>query len=150
VKTGSLRILFLFLLAALPAGTAVFAQTVLVHRASVQNEPDENSKLYSQSAEAGIMDVLFDKGCIAFSEMSELDEPGIIRLAVRTGSDYILNWSLSGSLLRGSLTAASGDAPQTISAEVDRSDLKGEYKTPADLYAALGSALCTSLVGDRW
>jgi len=148
MKIDFLKLFFLLCLTAVSATGVLSAQTVLVHGAPGP-EPDENWKLFNQSAEAAIMDVLFDKGCIAFSDMSEADESGIRKMAVKTGSDYILSWNMTDTEMTGSLVALPGGKP-VGTATVVKGDLKGVYKTPADLYAALGSTLCKSLVGDIW
>jgi hypothetical protein len=128
---------------------ALEAQTVLVHSASMSDKDDETIRIYSQSAEAGIMDVLFNRGCIAFSDMSEADESGTLSLALKTGADYVISWSLVEEGLRGSLVKA--DKSESLNAVfVDETDLEDLYKDPSELYAALGSKLCESLVGERW
>jgi len=149
MKKSSLKVLFFICLAALSANSVLSAQTVLVHRAMKVEDPDENYKLYNQSAEAGIMDVLFDFGCIAFSETSQTDDAGVLNLAVKTGSEYILSWDLIDTGLEGRLVDASrNELIETVS--VERSSLEAKYKDPSDLYTALGRSLCRSLVGDRW
>jgi len=149
MKKIFLKLFFLLCLTAVWATGLLNAQTVLVHGEPGSAEPDENRKLFNQSAEAGIMDVLFEKGFIVFSDLSETDESGIRNLAVKTGSDYIISWNLIDSGLKGSLVALSGNR-SLGTATVVENDLKDVYRTPSDLYAAMGSTLCTSLVGDIW
>ncbi|MDA3956429.1 hypothetical protein [Oceanispirochaeta sp.] len=149
MKTRSLEKYIILCLMFSLSLTALGAQTVLVHSDSLEEQGDENIRIYKQSAEAGILDVLFDRGCITFSDMSEVDESGILNLAKKTGADYIISWSIVDSGLRGNLV-------QTIKSEsiehvlVEETELEGRYNDPSELYSALGSRLCESLVGKRW
>jgi hypothetical protein len=115
----------------------------------LSDSSDESLKLYSQSAEAGIMDVLFDLGCISFSVMTDTDESGVQNLAIKSGADYIISWKLVDSGLKGSLIKTQKKESLEVAA-VEESELKETFKDSSALYSALGSKLCETLVKDRW
>lgn len=140
--------LFLCLFTAV-APSFINAQTVLVHTSVPSEQNSVNLKLYSQSAEAGIMDVLFSRGCIAFSDMSASNDSAVRDLALKTGSDYILKWSLIELGLKGQLLSTLKDNHSEMIL-VGETELDGMFTDPSELYSALGSRLCESLVGDRW
>ncbi len=149
MKNGFLNkiicISMLFLTGLLPLS----AQTILVHSPALGEETAEEVKMASQSAEAGIMDVLFNKGMIVFSDMSDQNSAGIKNISDKTDCEYIVDWKLSGSGLSGRLIS-SDDMSVLQESRISESDYDTRYKNREELYTILGTRLCEMLVGERW
>ncbi len=145
MKPGLLKRELLLLVLSLILLSSSWAQTVLVHSPGTDGE-DEIMTLQSQSAESGIMNVLFDRGFIIFSDTSDADEQGQLTMAGRVGCEYVLSWNLTGGGLTGRMISLNGDSSSP--SVVGESELDGLYTDAGELYTALGGRLCESLVGE--
>lgn len=121
------------------------AQTILVHSSGEKDLENDELRVYIQSVEAGIMDVLFNQGFIVFSDLSEMDMEEARKMAAKVGSDMLISWSLEPGGIKGTLLKLSQDKPLSL-ALVGENDLEGLYNDPSEMYSALGSRLCESLV----
>ncbi len=135
----------LFLAGLLPLA----AQTVLVHSPALGDEPEQEIKLAMQSAEAGVIDALFNRGIIVFSDMSDTDRSGLQRIAGKIDCEYIVDWKLSTSGLTGRLIS-SVDMSVLQESRISEADYENRYKNQEELYTILGTRLCEMLIGDRW
>jgi hypothetical protein len=145
MKPGFFKREILILTLSLFMLSSSWAQTVLVHSPGTDGE-DENLTLQSQSAESGIMDVLFDRGFIIFSDSSDADEEGQRSMAAKVGCEYVLSWELSEGGVTGRLINLKGAS--SAPSAVGEGELDGLYSDAGELYAALGGRLCESLVGE--
>ncbi|MBF9015709.1 MULTISPECIES: hypothetical protein [unclassified Oceanispirochaeta] len=127
----------------------VSARTVLVHSPSPGENSEEEVKQSSQSAEAGIMDVLFNRGCIVFSDNTDMDLEGIKKMSVKTDSDFAIDWKLDESGLKGRLIKIS-DMTILEESQISVSDYENLYQNHEELYTVLGTRLCEMLVGELW
>lgn len=125
------------------------ARTVLVHSPSLGENPEEMLQLSIQSAEAGIMDVLFNKGCIVFSDSTEMDMEDIKSMSEKTDSDFALDWMYNESALKGRLIKIS-DMTILGESEISISEYETLYRNQGELYTILGTRLCEMLVGELW
>lgn len=127
----------------------VSARTVLVHSPSLEENLEEEIKQSSHSAEAGIMEVLFNRGCIVFSDNTEMDLDEIISLSKKTDSDFVVDWMINDSGLKGRLIKVS-DMTILEESEISSSEYSNLYRNHEELYTILGTRLCEMLVGELW
>lgn len=125
------------------------ARTVLVHSPTLGDSPEEELKLNSQSVEAGIMEVLFNNGCIVFSDNTEMTLEEIKVISEKTESDFALDWKLEESGLKGRLIKIS-DMKVVQESQVSIREYENLYPNHETLYTILGTRLCEMLVGELW
>jgi len=108
-----------FLMAGVLSLSDAAALTVIVNTvASEQTEPDDNTGLYEQAVETGIMNVLFDRGHIVFSQTSAAGDEHLLGIARKTGADFIISWNLEDQGLSGRLIdTKSGKAGSLLTLE---------------------------------
>ena len=145
MKPGVFKKEILILVLCFFALSSTWAQTVLVHSPGTDGN-DEILTLQSQSAESGIMNVLFDRGFIIFSDASDADEVKLRSQASKVGCEYILSWTLAEGGITGQLISLNGTSSSPSA--VGESELEGLYSDTGELYVALGNRLCESLVGE--
>lgn len=149
MKTGSFKKTVLISLFSLLLLAPLSARTVLVHSPSLGENPLEELKQSTQSAEAGIMDVLFNRGCIVFSDSTDMDLEEIGTLSQKTNSDFVLDWKLEDSGLKGRLIKIS-DMTIIQESRIALSEYEELYSSSDELYGVLGTRLCEMLVGELW
>ncbi|MDC7232719.1 MAG: hypothetical protein PQJ58_05770 [Spirochaetales bacterium] len=149
MKIGFLKKAVLISLFSLSLLMPAAARTVLVHSPHLGEEPPQELKLSSQSAEAGIMDVLFNRGCIVFSDSTELDLKGLQMMSQKTDSDYAIDWVIEDYGLKGRLISTE-DMTVLNESRISRSDFNTRYASIEELYTVLGTRLCEMLVGEQW
>lgn len=127
----------------------VSARTIFVHSPSLGDNPEEDLQQSSQSAEAGIMDVLFNNGCIVFSDNTEMNLEEIKSMSEKIGSDFVIDWMFDESSLKGRLIETS-DMTILEESEISISEYDNLYRNHEELYTMLGTRLCEMLVGELW
>lgn len=125
------------------------ARTVLVHSPTLGDNPEEKLKQSSQSVEAGIMDVLFNNGCIVFSDNTEMSLEEIKDMSMKTESDFALDWKLEENGLKGRLIKIS-DMTIVQESQIMIREYESLYPNHEELYTILGTRLCEMLVGELW
>jgi len=103
---------------------------------------------YMTDVDSGIMDYLFDRGFIIFSQSTEEPVEKLISVGKETGADIIINWSMDQSGLWGTLIdCRTGE--QTPERIVPLEDFEDTYGNQHEMYAAMGVRLGEELLPDR-
>lgn len=149
MKTSSFKKTVLICLFSILILVPASARTVLVHSPALGENPPEELKKSNQSAEAGIMDVLFNRGCIVFSDNTEMNLEEIKKISDKTDSDFAIDWKIEKEGLKGRLI---NTADMTIvkESQISVSEYENLYTGHEELYTILGTRLCEMLVGELW
>jgi hypothetical protein len=149
MKKSSFKITVLICIFSALILVPVSARTVLVHSPSLGDNPEKELQQSSQAAEAGIMDVLFNRGCIVFSDNTEMDLEDMKSMSEKTDSDFAIDWMFNESGLTGRLIQVS-DMTILEESEISISEYENLYRNHEELYTMLGTRLCEMLVGELW
>ncbi len=125
------------------AGQTVIVNTVPAASAGEQ-EPDS-----SEAVDSGIMEVLFDRGYIIFSQSTDDSRETLLSTARNTGADIVLSWKMQDEAVSGMLLDCNtGDVVRSVDLSVE--DLENPVENLHRKYVALGEKLCDHLIPENW
>ncbi len=136
------------LLAGLLLVADLAGQTVMVNTWPLLSSENEGAA-YLNDVDSGIMDLLFEKGYIIFSQSSDDSEELLLASGRDTGADFVLSWKMEDRAVSGMLLdCRTGDIAHSGTISMD--DLGNPVEDLHRMYAALGEELCEHLVPGNW
>ena len=125
------------------------AQTAIVNALPHTIDAEEGSTDYTGDVDSGIMECLFDRGFIIFSQSTDDSDEVLLAMGRKTGADIVLSWSMTDTGLSASLlNCRSGEVTSSLSVSLKEFDYK--YSDKHEMYLEMGVTLCEQLIPDDW
>ena len=140
--------MMLLLMGAVCLSASLAGQTVIVNTVPAVTVGGQGAE-YSEDVDSGIMDVLFDRGFIIFSQSTDDSRELLLSTARNTGADMVLTWKMEGEAVSGMLLdCKTGDVLRSVNLSVE--DVDNPVENLHRTYVSLGEKLCDHLVPESW